>query len=205
MLYNDKLTTGRQAEVGGKFDFWDGRGSATVALYDIRRKNISTPDANNPGVSLPVGEQSSRGLELASGLRLSRQVTLQANMAFVAALRRLLADRQRRGGVAQRQGADQHAAPHRQCLGRLRLPARLDRHAAARYVGKTYADAANTTWAPAYMVFDAAVSHRIDRNLTVTARVRNLTDKVYAANVSSAGMFYLGAPRSFELTLQARY
>ena len=74
-----------------------------------------------------------------------------------------------------------------------------------RYVGKTYADAANTTWAPAYMVFDAAVSHRIDRNLTVTARVRNLTDKVYAANVSSAGMFYLGAPRSFELTLQARY
>ena len=55
-----------------------------MALYDIRRKNISTPDANNPGVSLPVGEQSSRGLELASGLRLSRQVTLQANMAFVA-------------------------------------------------------------------------------------------------------------------------
>ena len=54
------------------------------------------------------------------------------------------------------------------------------------------------------MVFDAAVSHRIDRNLTVTARVRNLTDKVYAANVSSAGMFYLGA-RAFELTLQARY
>ena len=84
VLYNDKLTTGRQAEVGGKFDFWDGRGSATVALYDIRRKNISTPDANNPGVSLPVGEQSSRGLELAGGLRLSRQVTLQANMAFVA-------------------------------------------------------------------------------------------------------------------------
>ena len=31
-----------------------------------------------------MGEQSSRGLELAGGLRLSRQVTLQANMAFVA-------------------------------------------------------------------------------------------------------------------------
>ena len=43
---------------------------------------------------------------------------------------------------------------------------------------------------------DAAVSHRIDRNLTVTARVRNLTDKVYAANVSSAGMFYLARARS---------
>ena len=46
---------------------------------------------------------------------------------------------------------------------------------------------------------------RIDRHFTVTGRVRNLTDKVYAANVSGTPMFYLGAPRSFELTLQARF
>jgi iron complex outermembrane receptor protein len=38
----------------------------------------------------------------------------------------------------------------------------------------------------------------------VTARVRNLTDKVYAANASPT-MFYLGAPRTFELSLQARF
>lgn len=206
VLYNDKLTTGRQAEVGGKFDFWDGRGSATVALYDIRRKNISTPDANNPGVSLPVGEQSSRGLELAGGLRLSRQVTLQANMAFVAP--RYDDFSQTVNGVAvSRNGKVPTNTPRRIAnvwVDYAFLPD-WTASAAARYVGKTYADAANTTWAPAYMVFDAAVSHRIDRNLTVTARVRNLTDKVYAANVSSAGMFYLGAPRAFELTLQARY
>ena len=76
---------------------------------------------------------------------------------------------------------------------------------AARYVGRAYADAANTVWAPSYTVFDAALSHRIDRHFTVTGRVRNLTDKVYAANVTGAPMFYLGAPRSFELTLQARF
>jgi len=53
-------------------------------------------------------------------------------------------------------------------------------------------------------VFDAALSHRINRNLNVTARVRNLTDKVYAANATPT-MFYLGAPRSVELTVQARF
>ena len=167
-----------------------------MALYDIRRKNISTPDANNPGVSLPVGEQSSRGLELAGGLRLSRQVTLQANMAFVAP--RYDDFSQTVNGVAvSRNGKVPTNTPRRIAnvwVDYAFLPD-WTASAAARYVGKTYADAANTTWAPAYMVFDAAVSHRIDRNLTVTARVRNLTDKVYAANVSSAGMFYLGAAR----------
>ena len=173
VLYNDKLTTGRQAEVGGKFDFWDGRGSATVALYDIRRKNISTPDANNPGVSLPVGEQSSRGLELASGLRLSRQVTLQANMAFVAP--RYDDFSQTVNGVAvSRNGKVPTNTPRRIANVWVDYAFLPDWTAsAAAHVGKTYADAANTTWAPAYMVFDAAVSHRIDRNLTVTARVRN--------------------------------
>jgi len=34
--------------------------------------------------------------------------------------------------------------------------------------------------------------------------VRNLADKVYAANATPT-MYYLGAPRSFELTLQARF
>ncbi|MOA40065.1 Catecholate siderophore receptor Fiu precursor [compost metagenome] len=75
---------------------------------------------------------------------------------------------------------------------------------AARYVGRAYADAANTVWAPSYTVFDAALSHRINRNVDATFRVRNLTDKVYAAN-SSPTMYYLGAPRSVELTLQMRF
>ncbi|EFF73456.1 hypothetical protein HMPREF0004_5141 [Achromobacter piechaudii ATCC 43553] len=53
-------------------------------------------------------------------------------------------------------------------------------------------------------MFDAALSHQINRNLSSTLRVRNLTDKVYAAN-SSPTMFYLGAPRSVELTLHMRF
>lgn len=206
VLNNDKLTTGTQKEVGGKFEFWDGRGSATIAAYEIIRKNIATPDPDNPGVSLPVGQQSARGLELAGGLRLTRALSLQANIAFVDP--RYDDFSQTVNGVAvSRNGKVPANTPRRVANAWIDYAFLPDWNAsiAARYVGRAYADAANTVWAPSYTVFDAALSHRIDRHFTVTGRVRNLTDKVYAANVSGTPMFYLGAPRSFELTLQARY
>lgn len=61
MRNNSELTTGRQVEVGSKFDFWGGKGSATVAVFDIRRKNIASQDPSNPNLTVLVGEQSSRG------------------------------------------------------------------------------------------------------------------------------------------------
>ena len=59
------LTTGRQFEVGSKFDYLDGRGTATLALYHITRRNFAVSDPNNPGATLPVGQQTSKGIELA--------------------------------------------------------------------------------------------------------------------------------------------
>lgn len=206
VLNNDKLTTGTQKEVGGKFEFWDGRGSATIAAYEITRKHISAPDANNPAVSIPVGQQSARGLELAGGLRLTRTLSLQANVAFVDPKYDDFSETV--GGVrVSRNGNVPTNTPRRVANAWIDYAFLPDWNAslAARYVGRAYADAANTVWAPSYTVFDAALSHRIDRHFTVTGRVRNLTDKVYAANVSGTPMFYLGAPRSFELTLQARF
>lgn len=206
MLNNDKLTTGTQKEVGGKFEFWYGRGSATIAAYEITRKNISTPDPANPGIRVPVGQQSARGLELASGLRLTRTLSLQANVAFVDPKYDDFS--QTVNGVAvSRNGNVPTNTPRRVANAWIDYAFLPDWNAsvAARYVGRAYADAANTVWAPSYTVFDAALSHRIDHHFTITGRVRNLTDKVYAANVTGTPMFYLGAPRSFELTLQARY
>ncbi|MGO4401645.1 TonB-dependent receptor [Achromobacter sp. PAB15] len=205
VLNNDQLTTGTQAEVGGKFDFWDGRGSATVALYEIKRKHISTTDPNNPGVSVPVGAQSARGVELAGGLQLTSKLSLQGNVAFVDPQYDDFS--QSVGGVSvSRNGNVPVNTPRRLANVWLDYAFVPDWNAsvAARYVGRAYADAANTVWAPSYTVFDAALSHRVNRNLNVTARVRNLTDKVYAANASPT-MFYLGAPRTFELSLQARF
>lgn len=57
-------TTGEQFELGVKQEFFDGQVSATLALYDLTRKNVLTTDPEDPDFSIQTGEQKSRGIEL---------------------------------------------------------------------------------------------------------------------------------------------
>jgi iron complex outermembrane recepter protein len=62
-----KPEIGEQFEVGIKQDFFDNRVSATLALYQINRKNVLTPDPVDTNFSIQTGEQRSRGIELDIG------------------------------------------------------------------------------------------------------------------------------------------
>ncbi len=62
--------TGRQFEVGVKADLSEQL-SLTLAAFDIRRQNVSTPDLNNPTFSVQTGEVASRGIELTLGGEIS--------------------------------------------------------------------------------------------------------------------------------------
>ena len=55
---------GMQYEVGIRGDFFDGALSANLAAYNITKSNIAIADPDLPGVSRPIGEQRSRGIEL---------------------------------------------------------------------------------------------------------------------------------------------
>lgn len=55
---------GEQFEVGVKAELLDGRLAATLALFDITRENVASQDPNNLGFFIPIGEQTSRGVEL---------------------------------------------------------------------------------------------------------------------------------------------
>ncbi|MDO8902527.1 MAG: TonB-dependent siderophore receptor [Phenylobacterium sp.] len=56
--------TGEQVEVGVKQDLLGGKAKVSVALYEIRKENVSTPDPTNPMFRVQTGEQRSRGVEL---------------------------------------------------------------------------------------------------------------------------------------------
>ena len=56
--------TGEQAEAGIKADLLNRRLSATLAVYELRRQNVTTADPDNPGFSIQTGEQRARGIEL---------------------------------------------------------------------------------------------------------------------------------------------
>ena len=79
------LTTGEQWEVGSKLDFLDGRGSATVALYEIVRRDFTVKDSNNPNLTVQAGQQTSRGIELAGKLQVTSKLLAEANYAYVNA------------------------------------------------------------------------------------------------------------------------
>lgn len=199
------LTRGRQVELGSKFDFLDGRGSATVAAYTITRQNLAIADQNNPGTTLPVGQQSSKGVEVAAALRLTPTLSVHADLAYVQAQYDKFLENV--GGVAvSRAGLVPTNIPDQVAnLGfAWRLAEQWEMGADLRQVAKRYANTANTAFVPAYSLFNASLSYQVSTTTRVTLRGKNLGDTVYAASAGT-GSLYLGAPRTLELTVQARF
>jgi len=76
---------GRQYEVGAKGNFFSGRLNGTVALYQIRKKNVLTGDPLNAGFSVQTGEQRSRGIEVEMNGRMTRHLRFLNTYALTKA------------------------------------------------------------------------------------------------------------------------
>lgn len=198
---NSDLTTGRQAEIGSKLDFWQGKGTATLAAYSITRKNIATQDPNNSALTVLVGEQSAKGVELAVGLQPTPQWSVQGNITYVDAKYETF--RQNGVSLAGRTPSNTPSTVANLWLSYAFTPA-VQASVGIRHVGKVYADAANTLNWPGYTLLDLGVSWKINRSVTLIGRVRNATDRIYAASIGSTSA-YLGAPRAADLTLRATF
>ncbi|WP_209021061.1 TonB-dependent receptor [Allopusillimonas ginsengisoli] len=198
---NSELTSGSQAEIGAKLDFWEGKGNATLAFYHIKRKNIATQDPNNSALTVQVGEQSSRGVALGIGLQPTPWFSLQGNLSYVDAQY----DDFVQGGVSL---AGKTPSNTPSVVGNLwasyAFTPEVQGSVGLRHVGRVFADAANTVYWPSYTLVDLALAWQIDPRLRLVGRVRNLTDKVYAANINT-GQAYLGAPRTVDLALQIQF
>ena len=201
------LATGHQWEVGAKGQFWNHRAEWTVAYFDMVRKNILTPISQIE--SLNVGRRSSKGVELEGAVRLTDAWRLHGNVTFLSAKFDEFAEVVG-GTFVSRNGNRPFEVP--QAVGNLwtiyRVPSPIpfDVGAAWRYVGDRYNDAANTVRLHAYMTADAWISVPY-KQFVVTLRGSNLFDKTYGIFGSN---FYpdqvlIGAPRTFELSVMARF
>lgn len=204
-IRNFDLSTGKQAEIGSKFDFWDKKGSGTIAAYWIERKNMTTQDPQNPQSVLAVGGQSSIGVEANLGLQITPELAIQGSMAYVDA-----------------QFDDFSEAVGTRTVSRVgNRPTNVAKWVAngwltwnfqptwqwafgARYVGDRYVDPANSIVMPAYAIFDTQMSWQFHRHATVTARVKNLTDETYAewGSGGTQPLFLLREPRTFQMELK---
>ncbi|MGX5728909.1 TonB-dependent receptor [Pseudoxanthomonas beigongshangi] len=200
------LTTGRQGELGAKFQSRDGRHYATLAAYRIVRRNLAISDPANPGQTVPVGRQSARGVEASFGWQPWRGLEVQGNLAWVdASLDDFF---ENAGGVSVSRAGNRPAnTPAR--VGNLWVDYALDDRWTAgvdlRGVSSRYANAANTLSTAGYAVWGAHVSWRWHPRTRLTLRGRNLGDRTHVVYALNDGMVYLGDPRSWEIVLQQSF
>jgi iron complex outermembrane receptor protein len=200
------LATGHQGELGAKFQSRDGRGYATLAGYRIVRRNLAISDPASPGQTLPVGRQSSRGVEVAFGWRLGGRLSIDGNLAWVDA--RLDDFSETVNGVAvSRDGNTPANTPAR--VGNLWADYAFDERWSAgvdlRGVSSRYANAANTLSTAGYAAWGAHVRWKTGPNGELVLRGRNIGDRSYTAYALNANMVYLGDPRSWELVLRRSF
>lgn len=192
--------TGEQIEAGIKTDLLDRRLSATLALYELTRQNLTTADPNNPGFSIQTGEQRARGVEVDVYGDFGSGWSLIASAAYTDA--ELTEDNtftpgNRIQGVPRYSGSlwvtrDVQAGDWRGFGVGAGLFAADEREG----------DLANTYRVPGYARVDASVFYRGD-GWRATFGIKNLLNKEYIESPVSRTEIYPGAPRTFLATLEA--
>jgi len=203
---NFNLSHSRQVEAGLKADLLGGRGSVTLAAYDIERRNILTQIAIDTVSN--VGRQRSRGVELSGEARLTKTWALTASGTFTDAKYADFTDPNY--GVT----ASGNRPPNvpmwtaniwtsvQRIAG---LP--LEAGGGVKYVGKRYGNTANDLVLKPYATGIVYATYAISPRLSLTGRINNLWNKTFVqwADIYYPGQVMLGEPRRFEVSALARF
>lgn len=196
------LTKGKQVETGVKQSLGNGLGEWTAALYRIDKDDIITRDPANPALSVQGGSQHAQGIELSAAVAPWQNWRFEGNYA----VQRARYDELLEAGGADRSGNRPTDVPEQ--VANLWAHHRIGPWLASlggRYVGKRYADNANSVVLPAYTVVDAALAWTYDQRTMLRLLGRNLGDKVYATTSYGSQQFVLGQGRSVELVAELKF
>jgi iron complex outermembrane receptor protein len=204
------LTSSRLYETGAKQLFWDGKAEWTIAAYDIRQRNVFVPV--NTTTTDVAGEVASQGVEVAAAVRPFDGWKLWGNAAYTRA--RFVNFDVWSGNTPPNVAPLIVNAGASYRFNHWRWPVELG--GSVRHVGNRFLEPDDLTTLDAYTTADVyafvdipgrdLARPEID-NLRVTFRVRNVTDKVYAAWSDSTypDQVLLGAPRTYEVAASAKW
>ncbi|MDQ8731061.1 TonB-dependent siderophore receptor [Bradyrhizobium sp. LHD-71] len=202
---NFELSDGKQIEIGVKQSFWGGRGEWTLAGYEIVKNNLLARDPDRPTVTVQVGQQSSRGIEASIGLALAYGWRIDANTAILRAKYDDFV--QSVGGVPVNYAGNVPVNVPQNVSNiwvTWAFAPNWSASAGVQFVGRTYADAANTLARPAYNIVNAGLQWKPDLNTTLSLRIYNLFDTVYATS-GGTNQWLLGLPRTAQVALNVKF
>lgn len=179
-----------QWEAGVKYAPADRGISLAAAVFDMRQKNVLTPDPDpshictgltGPGSCMAQsGKLRTRGLEIEARAELGSGSFVQASMSWLDAR------------VTASNGPDLNKRPVNTPR---RMAAVWAQHAlhpqwhagfGVRHVGASHADVPNTVRVPSYTVLDAALHYRITPSAALALRASNLADKRFVTCASAS-------------------
>lgn len=181
-------TTGKQWEVGVKYqpDGWNGFFSA--AVYDLRQKNVSNTVALPGGGTTieQIGEVHVKGLELEGVTSLSDGLDLHAAYTYMDAEILGKTDNGKRPD-----NVPEHAASLwlDYTFGEDTPLEGFGLGGGVRYVGQRYGDTKNSYDLDAVALLDASIHYKKD-GVTASLNLKNIADKDYLSSCSSFGCTY---------------
>lgn len=194
-----KPEEGEQVEFGVKWGPRDGTVQATIAHFDLKRKNVVSADPTNALFSVQVGEQRHRGTEFEVNARIAKVVDVVMQYSTLDAV----VTRSTTGNEGKRP----QNAPKR--MANVWTTWRLDKLGAtgwdvsvgARNVSSRVGDVLNTYDVPGYTVADMAARYR-SGPLTLALNVRNVGDKDYFLGTTAGTNVSVGEKRTAIMSLR---
>jgi iron complex outermembrane receptor protein len=204
---------GVQIEGGAKAELLDGRLLATVAYFDIDKKNLTRPVPGTPFVR-PIGAANSHGVELDINGRLDENWSLIATYSHIDARVTKDEDAAGAGGLTGKllASAPRNAANlwiKYEALGDWRG---LTLGGGVVYVDTRPGDDKNTFELPAYARVDGLASYKFTPawlpgapDITVQINIKNLAGTTYYESSADRFSIVPGAPRAFLASLRAEF
>jgi catecholate siderophore receptor len=189
----------RNYEVGLK---WDVAGSSfTAAAYDLKRSNIAVTDPNNPGVSLLVDGQRTRGLELGLSGNVTPQWSVLGAYAYQdGKITRSLSATAPEGAILANLPKNSFSLWNRYDVTRA-----IGMGLGLIYRSDIFTATDNTVVLPAYFRADAAGFWTLTRQVAVQVNVENLFGEDYYLYANGNNNITPGSPRAFRLGLTTRF
>ena len=204
--------TSRSYEVGAKWDSADNKMSGTLALFNITKENVLTPDPRDPNnFSIAVGEMKSKGLEFDFSGEVMRNLRLSAAYAFTSA--HVTKSDPAAAGTGLAQGRFFPNVPRHSAnlFGIYSFPVQSGGKASVgggiAYVGDRLGsvDVNDSFKLPAYTVVKFVSAYDVSKHLRLSFNIDNLFNKVHYLNSYSQLWVAPGTPRKFTLALNYRF
>ncbi|MFZ6764843.1 TonB-dependent siderophore receptor [Pseudoroseomonas sp. WGS1072] len=219
-------TTGRQYEIGLRYQPPGTNLSIAVAAFDLLRENVLSTDPVNPQFSVQNGEVRTRGFELEAKATLAQGLSLTAaysylDMEYTKSNNSVGIDYgiegRASGGTVRQEGKVPTGIPRHNASAWLDYTAPEGRFGGlgvaggVRYLGSSWGDPANTFKVDSATLFDAALRYdlgQVSRDLNgmqLAVNIQNVADTRYVASCLSYAWCWYGYGRTVTGSLRYRF